>query len=418
VPAATEPKSTVTEAIVCGLPAAGAHPDDRLAGLSLLLRTVLTLQKEGIERVRLVLAPGDEDSLGRIRSDARARVQLSAIHAESLGEALAELSGEPSRPVLLASHDVVVSPAIYKRLMAAGIGVEGPPRLVAAVGGEAIGPALLRRPSEPGVLDATPETIDVSGEWFARVTDAEGRARALRELFEACRKPMDGIVSRRLNRHVSIFISKRLINTSLTPNMMSVSTFTLAAAAAVLAWQGGYWNWLLAAFLLQWNSILDGVDGELARVRFQHSKLGQWLDTVSDDVSNWMFYAGLSISVQSLPHGQWLALAGWIGIATHMLATVQYYAEMIRVGSGDLYAIDWNFDKGPAKGFGGQLLVFWRSVLKRDFALLFFLVVALFGGLPYILPVVAGGSIGTLIAATLRNLKKRAAQPRSLASSR
>ena len=34
------------------------------------------------------------------------------------------------------------------------------------------------------------------------------------------------------------------------------------------------------------QSMLDGCDGELARVRFQQSKLGAWLDTFVDDVLN------------------------------------------------------------------------------------------------------------------------------------
>lgn len=395
----------VTEAIVSAIPVEGVHPGDRLAGLSLALRTVLTLQKEGIERVTLVVPPGDEDTAAAVAEDVRTRLELRTVQAASVSDALNDLGAPLTRPVLLASHDVVVNPEIYKRLMAAG--TEGAARVVAVRGGEPVGPALLRRPADPDLLDAAADELEVGALWSARVTTPEGRALAFRELFEACRKPMDGVVSRRLNRHISIFISKRIIGTPITPNMMSVFTFALAAAAAFSAWRGGYWSWLLAAFLLQWNSILDGVDGELARVRFQHSKLGQWLDTVSDDVSNWMFYAGLSLSAQALPYGEWLALAGWIGIGTHMVATAQYYAEMIRVGSGDLYAIDWGFDKEPPKGFGGQLLVFWRNVLKRDFALFFFLVVALFGGLPYVLPIVAAGSIGTLIAATMRNVKKR-----------
>ena len=41
------------------------------------------------------------------------------------------------------------------------------------------------------------------------------------------------------------------------------------------------------------QSILDGCDGELARVRFQQSKLGAWLDTFVDDVLNVLMTAAV-----------------------------------------------------------------------------------------------------------------------------
>jgi hypothetical protein len=102
-------------------------------------------------------------------------------------------------------------------------------------------------------------------------------------------------------------------------------------------------------------------------------------------------------------------MLGWAGVVAFILATVQYYTEMIRRGTGDLYAIDWEFDKKPPEGLAGRLLVFWRQVLKKDFANLFFLGLAVFGVLPLALFFIGGGAIGTFIAATLRNIKKRRA---------
>jgi phosphatidylglycerophosphate synthase len=198
------------------------------------------------------------------------------------------------------------------------------------------------------------------------------------------------------------------VNVPVTPNMLSVFTFLLGVLGAASCARGGYFPMLLGAFLFQWNSILDGVDGELARVRFQHSKLGQWLDTVSDDASNLIFYAGVAIGARGLRFGPELAICAWVGIVASVLATAQYYVEMVEVGSGDLYAIDWGFDKTPPKGVAGALLLFFRKALKKDFAILFFLFMAVLGLLPYALPLIAGSAIGTLIAATLRNVRRRA----------
>ena len=54
------------------------------------------------------------------------------------------------------------------------------------------------------------------------------------------------------------------------------------------------------------QSVLDGCDGELARVRFQQSKLGAWLDTFVDDVLNVLMTASAGI-------GLWRAGAGSLG---------------------------------------------------------------------------------------------------------
>jgi phosphatidylglycerophosphate synthase len=417
--------SRCDDAVVLALPVPGAAPLDRLAGLSLALRTVLTLQKEGARRVVLVVPEGDRAIHDAVRADRRVRITVEARPASSARDALAALGGELSGPVLVARHDVVVDPAVYRALRgeAASLEPSGPLAVVAVRGTDRLGPFV----AHPALAsELTAESLDLTltqllaegrarahdvGSAFAfRVTTPEGRALAFRALFEACRKPVDGVVARHVNRHISIFISKRLVNTPLTPNMMSVFTFLLGIAGAVSVAQGGYLYTLLGAFLFQWNSILDGVDGELARVRFQHSTLGQWLDTVSDDASNLIFYAGLSIGALGLPFGRWLALAGWVGIVASALATVQYYVELVRVGSGDLYAIEWDFDKAPPAGVAGKLLIFFRYVVKKDFALLFFLALAVLGVLPYALPIIAGGAIGTLVAATLRNVKRMRAK--------
>jgi len=256
--------------------------------------------------------------------------------------------------------------------------------------------------------DGSIRSIAVPGGWAVRVTTPENRKRAVDALFEACRKPVDGLVAKNLNRHISIFLSKRLVHTALTPNMMSAFTFALGVAAAVLAARGGWANVVLAAFLLQWNSILDGVDGELARVRYQQSRLGQWLDTVSDDVSNVLFYAGLGIGAQALPLGNVLMLCGVAAAVVQLVTMALQYSELVRLGSGDLYALEWNFDARPPEGIAGRLLAFFRQVVKKDFATLFYLTLAVVGVLPYFLPGIAVGQVCVLVATLLRRRRRPA----------
>lgn len=413
--------------VVIALPVPGADPLDELAGLPLALRAVLTLQKEGVARIALLVPEDRTDVAARVKADARVKIPIDVFPSPTAARGLRAARDLLSAPFLIARSEAVVDPAVYRALKASGLG--GAAAIFAAHHGELVGPllatsavvdALGDAELDPTLARLTEEgaarSMDIGAAWAERATTPEGRRRAFNALFEACRKPVDGIVARHINRHISIFISKRIVNTSITPNMMSVLTFVLGVAGAVSVALGGYFPMLLGAFLFQWNSILDGVDGELARVRFQHSTLGQWLDTVSDDASNLLFFIGLIIGSAAFtvplpsgpfPLGKYFGILGWAGVVAFVLATVQYYIEMIRRGTGDLYAIDWEFDKKPPQGFAGKLLVFWRYVLKKDFANLFFLGLAVLGLLPLALFFIGGGAIGTFIAATLRNIKKR-----------
>jgi phosphatidylglycerophosphate synthase len=405
-----EERAPISLGIALALPVPGAAPLEVLAGLSLALRTVLTLQKEGFSRVILVV-PEEQPELGvAVVRDARVKVELELVPSSQVSE----LAAAVDEPFVLGRFDVILDPGIYKALRAMAPDAEA---LVAQRDGAPVGvfagsPALLRRFAAASTLDfaqqvtADPSlpSLDVGARWAFRVTTPEGRERAFFQLFEACRKPVDGLVARHINRHISIFISKRIVHTPLTPNMMSVFTFILGLAGAYSASRGGYYPVLLGAFLFQWNSILDGVDGELARVRFQQSKLGQWVDTASDDLSNIAFYIGLTVGARGLAGDQYLVPIGVIGTLAFVLQMIVLYVELIQKGTGDLYAIDWDFDKAPPEGFAEKLLVFFRYALKKDFAILFFLLMAVFGVLPYMLPIIAGGAIGTLIAALKRKL--------------
>src|SRR5690606_26253831 len=123
---------------------------------------------------------------------------------------------------------------------------------------------------------------------------------------------------------------------------------------------------LIAGTLMQLNSILDGCDGELARVRFQGSKLGQWLDTVGDDLSNVLFWAALAIGVSHSGAPAWLGWCGWVAAAANGGAALENYALLARLDSGDFYALTAG-DAPPPAGVVGAVVRFFNVVLKQDF---------------------------------------------------
>jgi phosphatidylglycerophosphate synthase len=156
---------------------------------------------------------------------------------------------------------------------------------------------------------------------------------------------------------------------------------------------------------MQLNSILDGCDGELARVRFQGSKLGQWLDTVGDDASNVIFWAALAVGARTAgPYGPWLALAGYVAAGANALAALQNYVLLYKAGSGDFYALD-DPDAPARTGPLGALVRFFGVVLKQDFFLMLVLVMAVLGWLHYGLVVMCFGAVVTLGNSSARTLR-------------
>lgn len=92
-------------------------------------------------------------------------------------------------------------------------------------------------------------------------------------------KPADGPVSRYLNRWLSEPISRAALRSALTPNQASFRTALLAIPMLLAGHEGHVFT---AGALLQLASILDGVDGEIARAKGLSSTFGALLDTVLD----------------------------------------------------------------------------------------------------------------------------------------
>jgi len=121
----------------------------------------------------------------------------------------------------------------------------------------------------------------------------EAEARLLRSLWLST----DGrIVDRFLNRKLSRIFTRLLIHFPVTPNQVTLAGFLIGLLAAWLFLAGGYWPSLLGAVLFQLSTIVDLVDGELARLKFMESRLGKWLDHNCDNLVHLAIIASIAVS--------------------------------------------------------------------------------------------------------------------------
>jgi len=91
--------------------------------------------------------------------------------------------------------------------------------------------------------------------------------------------PYDGFVSRHLNRRLSRPLARVLSFTPVTPNQVSVASLGVALAAF---FSFAYNQHILAALLTQASSIVDGIDGDLARRKKKTSAFGGFMDSILD----------------------------------------------------------------------------------------------------------------------------------------
>ena len=121
----------------------------------------------------------------------------------------------------------------------------------------------------------------------------------------------DGYVSRYINRRISDPIAKLLARTRITPNQISWVAFGLA----VLSFFSFIYNWNIAAGLLaQLSSIIDGVDGSLARLKGMSSAFGGFLDSLLDRYADILIMLGLTIWSASNEVYPYAWLAGFLSI--------------------------------------------------------------------------------------------------------
>ena len=123
----------------------------------------------------------------------------------------------------------------------------------------------------------------------------------------------DGIVSRYLNRPLSRPAARTLAHTPVTPN--AVTAFTLLLAFATAAATASGWN-IVGGIGIQAVSVIDGVDGELARIKGLVTRFGGVFDAVTDRYADAAMLAGMTVYAfrfESHPHAEtvgMLALAG------------------------------------------------------------------------------------------------------------
>jgi CDP-L-myo-inositol myo-inositolphosphotransferase len=131
-----------------------------------------------------------------------------------------------------------------------------------------------------------------AAEWWHDVDTPHDLRFAGRLLRRSLPRDADGPVSRFLNRRISVTISWLISRFRPSPDALSILSFLVGVAGAVLLGAGqAVWG----AALVQACSILDGVDGEVARLSLRAGARGTLWDGFLDRLGDAAICAGLGI---------------------------------------------------------------------------------------------------------------------------
>jgi phosphatidylglycerophosphate synthase len=158
------------------------------------------------------------------------------------------------------------------------------------------------------VSEAPRLEIAVGRYYWHRIQKLSDRRAAKKKILLATMKPTDGVYAR-TNRRVSLAISHGLVETPVTPNAVTLITLLCSVSAAVFFAVGTYPSMVAGAFVSWFASMLDGVDGELARSKFLHSDFGCWLEMVCDYLYYVFVFTGIGVGLyRSTDNIVWLVM--------------------------------------------------------------------------------------------------------------
>lgn len=148
--------------------------------------------------------------------------------------------------------------------------------------------------------------LDNKGSFWADCDTWEDIKFARKKFIKSLSKGEDGIISKRFNRKISTLISGHLVNTPITPNMISFIILLLAIPTFFLLATGIYPWLILGGILIQFMSVLDGCDGELARMNFRQSNWGGFLDANLDKYIDAAAVAGMTLGYLKITGNFWI----------------------------------------------------------------------------------------------------------------
>ncbi|MDX1411402.1 MAG: CDP-alcohol phosphatidyltransferase family protein, partial [Nitrospirales bacterium] len=235
------------------------------------------------------------------------------------------------------------------------------------------------------------QTEDLTGFFWLDVDTPEAMEYGEQCLLKRLAKKSDGFISRHLNRKISIQLTKVFLKYNWpVKGVWALGTF-IGILSGLLISFGEYPYLILGGLLFQFSAILDGCDGEMARLTMTESKGGEWLDTIGDNIVYLAFMIGVVLGTHHQQPGPHVYYEGIMLFSGLILTWVMMFYYLNKYSdSGSLISVQW-VEPDKNSPWTAKLALLMRS----DFFAMLFMVLAFFGKLHWILWLGILGANGT-----------------------
>ena len=315
----------------------GISPATPLAGLSLLGRIALAARAAGFERVMVrhgvtasdpALARAGAEVVGladtpTIRGRRVVFVPYNVVPQARWLRALRETPLDAERLYVDPSMTAVVETKEPRRVISAAVRCSDAAALVTDLRAtfKDVGGAISL---DQRRTIAVPSDLEAAEEW----------------LLHSLIKDTEGFMSRHFERRVSLALTRWLAWTSITPNAMTVVSLSIGVTGALFFLSSAPGWQLTGALLFLTHSILDGCDGELARLKFMQSRLGAILDFWGDNLVHVAVFGCIAVGWSLASGSLWPLLLGLIGdvaiLASASLMFRRIAADNVKTPGGDV----------------------------------------------------------------------------------
>jgi len=371
----------------------------KVAGRPVLFRVLIMLVRTGIRRIGLPGALREEESELRLLGDKRLTPVIVWLDRLSPDER----AGWTGRQVLLIPVNILLDPPSLGRLLnaptsAAGAGLEeskgtlfpvllAPPALLVPIWDRLAAGAALGEELEIHLRQHRMTLVPGSG-LMITVTDTVSGRQAETALYRGLGTDADSRVDRLINRRCSRLLTRLLVHLPVTPNQVSVASLFLGLGSAWGFWWATPASSLLGLVLYMLSVVADHSDGEIARLTFQESAFGEWLDFSIDTLIHAVLVLGMGFTAQAVGGSFAVAAGGFAAFGVLMSA---------------LFARLLSREANP----GERLARLLRGLGNRD---LFYLILVVFIGclwiaprfLPFLVGILALGSQAYWLACLVR----------------
>lgn len=193
-----------------------------------------------------------------------------------------------------------------------------------------------------------------------KINKKEDEKKAETLLICSCNKIKESFVAK-LHRMFSLPISRQLCKTFLTPNQISVLFCFISFIGACFIISGNTFLYYLGILMQPFAMVIDCCDGEVARLKQQYSSIGEWVDTICDNLATLFFISAISIVNYNINTSEFNYYLGYFSVILYLVSIILMFLVQLTLEKGGSFKeINKKF-----KNDGSRLKIFLAAIMER-----------------------------------------------------